>query len=187
MAAEIDAIAATEHWLKVAVLGLGLCPFAASVQARGAVRFVVSEAVEPAALLDDLGVELLRLASADPATLETTLLIHPHVLGDWGDYNSFLGRAERRVARQGLRGVVQIASFHPRYRFAGSRADDPANCSNRSPYPTLQRLRERSIELALAGCADPSAIYRRNIERLRRLGADGWAALGVAALDPASP
>lgn len=185
--AAAEAVAATERWLERAVIGLGLCPFAAGVKARGAVRLVASEAESAAQLLDDLGSELQRLVDADPADLETTLLIHPRVLNDFDDYNRFLGRAERRLARQRLRGVVQIASFHPRYRFAGSREDDPANLSNRAPHPVLQLLRERSIEQALQGFGDPRAIYRRNIERLRRLGAQGWAALGLDAEDRQGP
>jgi len=42
--------------------------------------------------------------------------------------------------------VIQVASFHPQYRFAGSAPDDVSNATNRSPYPTLHLIREDSID-----------------------------------------
>ena len=76
-----------------------------------------------------------------------------------------------------MQGEIQIASFHPDYRFADTDADAVENCSNRSPYPILHLLRESSVAQATASMADTDSIYRRNIETLRTLGADGWRAL----------
>ena len=129
----------------------------------------MSEAETSGALRAELVVELRLLGTLDPAVTDTTLLIHPRVLGDFLDYNDFLGTADGAIAQLGLSGTFQIASFHPRYQFAGEKADDPANRSNRSPYPMLQLLREASVRRALDGYpGDPADIPRRNIERLRR-------------------
>lgn len=171
------AIARTRLWLERAVIGLNLCPFAKAVHARGQIRWVVSQATTPGALLDALRTELRLLAQADPAEVDTTLLIHPHVLADFLDFNDFLGDAEEAVAELGLEGVLQVASFHPGYQFAGTQADDITNATNRSPYPTLHLLREASIERAVAAFPDPEAIYEANIATLRRLGPQGWARL----------
>jgi hypothetical protein len=38
----------------------------------------------------------------------------------------------------------------------------------------LHLLREASIARAVAAVPDTATIYQRNIETLRRLGADGW-------------
>ena len=81
--------------------------------------------------------------------------------------------------------MIQVASFHPDYRFAGSAPDDVANATNRSPHPTLHLLREASIERALASFADPESIYTANIATMERLGDDGWAALRRACRDDA--
>jgi hypothetical protein len=102
------------------------------------------------------------------------LLIHPRVLADFMDYNAFLDAADGKVDSLGLRGEIQIASFHPRYQFAGTTPDDIGNYTNRSPYPMLHLLREASIERAVAAMPDAAAIYERNIETLRRLGINGW-------------
>ncbi|HMW22687.1 MAG TPA: DUF1415 domain-containing protein [Burkholderiaceae bacterium] len=170
-------IAATRLWLERAVIGLNLCPFAKAVHVKDQLRYVVSAATTPEALLAELEAELQFLATADPERVEMTLLIHPQVLQDFLDYNDFLDVADAAVERLGLDGELQIASFHPDYQFAGSDADDIANFSNRSPYPTLHLLRESSIDAAVAAFPDAADIYERNIETLERLGPRGWAAL----------
>lgn len=175
-------IAATTAWLEAAVIGLNLCPFAKAVHDARRIRYCVSDAETPEALLDGLIAELQLLAATDPAEIETTLLIHPRVLGDFLDYNDFLDTADAAIESCGLAGEIQIASFHPHYQFAGSAPDDIENCTNRSPWPLLHLLREEGIERAIASHPDPSRIYERNMETLRRLGPAGWARLMKKAL-----
>ena len=171
------ALAETRAWVERAVIGLRLCPFAGAPLLRGQVRFVLSEARDVEALLGALQGELERIAAEPAERIETTLLVHPFVLTDFLDYNDFLDDAEAAVARLGLEGAIQIASFHPDYCFAGSDPDDVANATNRSPHPMLQLLREESVERALAGVARPEAIFEANIATLKRLGWTGWNAL----------
>jgi len=168
------AIETTRHWLEKVVIGLNLCPFAGLPWREGRVRFRLSTALNQQALAEDLVEELLFLRDADPAECETSLLIHPRVLRDFLDYNDFLDLADRLLEDLELDGILQIASFHPRYQFADSEADDPANCTNRSPYPMLHLLREASIEAATAKLPNPELIYERNIQTLRQLGVAGW-------------
>jgi hypothetical protein len=169
-----DPIADTRRWLERAVIGLNLCPFAKAVVAKGQVRYVLSAATTSEALLEQLGEELLRLRDTPADQVDTTLLVHPRVLGDFLDYNDFLGLADALVAELDLEGVLQVASFHPHYCFAGTDPDDIANCTNRSPHPTLHLLREDSVERAVAAFPDPDAIVERNVETLRELGLEGW-------------
>jgi uncharacterized protein len=170
----VNAIPATQHWLEQAVIGLNLCPFARAVHVKGQIRWVESTARDELGLLEDLVRELRFLAAAEPEAVETTLLIHPHALNDFLDYNDFLDISDAAIEDQGFSGVLQVASFHPKYRFEGTADDDVENLSNRSPYPMLHLLREDSIARAVAAFAGTEAIYERNIETLRRLGAVGW-------------
>lgn len=170
-------IAATRAWVEQVVIGLNLCPFAKAPHKKDQVRYVLSETSDPEALLATLVDELNRLAETPAERIETTLIVHPHVLQDFADYNDFLGIAEDAVAELGLEGVIQVASFHPRFQFAGSAADDIDNATNRSPYPTLHLLREESVERAVAAFPDAEAIYEANIDTMRRLGSEGWEAL----------
>lgn len=165
---------ATRHWLLRAVIGLNLCPFAKSVYAKNQIRYVVSRAREDPDILDLLETELRYLDAADPAQLDTTLLVIPDAFRDFDDYNSFLPRADRVLKRTRLIGVLQIASFHPQYCFADSAPDDIENYTNRAPYPILHLLRESSIANGLSAFPDAAVIYERNQETLRQLGLNGW-------------
>lgn len=170
-------IAETRAWVDRAVIGLNLCPFAKAVQVKGQIRYAVTDATDTDALLEALREELRLLADADPAQVETTVLIHPGVLADFLDFNDFLEVADAALEALGYAGVLQVASFHPQYQFAGTGADDMTNATNRSPYPTLHLLREASIDRAVAAFPEAKTIYERNIRTLQALGPQGWAAL----------
>ena len=174
---EAAEIIETQAWVRRAVVGLNLCPFAKAPLAKGQIRYVLSAAADTDALLAQLLAELHSLAAADPQITETTLLIHPGVLADFLDFNDFLELADAALEAAGLAGTIQLASFHPRYQFAGTHIDDLSNATNRAPYPTLHLLREDSMDRAVAAFPEAEAIFKANIRTLEALGADGWAAL----------
>lgn len=156
------------HWLEAFVIELNLCPFAKRELINNRVKFVVSDARSEEQLLADLQQELSHLQ--EDSEIETTLLIHPHVLQAFDDYNQFLDIVDALLDEEGLLGVYQIASFHPNYRFADTQEDDAENYSNRSPYPILHLLRESSLEQEIARHQDTSLIPERNIRLLRDMG-----------------
>lgn len=172
-------IATTRVWLERAVIGLQLCPFAASPYLSNRVRFCVSAQRSAAGLLEELCRELQALQDADPLQCETTLLIHPQVLSDFLDYNDFLDDCDATIAALGLEGELQVASFHPNYQFAGTAEQDISNFTNRSPYPMLHLLRESSVARAVASFPAIDEVGPKNMETLRRLGHDGWRRLWV--------
>lgn len=172
-----EIVVATQRWIDRAVIGLNLCPFARAPFLQQRVRFRVSHARSTELLVSDLREELQTLQAIDVQVCETTLLIHPLVLTNFLDYNDFLDITDSVLRSLGLLGELQIASFHPDYQFADTDASAVENCSNRSPYPILHLLRERSVARAAASMPDTNSIYRRNIETLRALGTDGWRGL----------
>jgi hypothetical protein len=167
----------TRAWVLRAVVGLNLCPFAKAPMTKNQIRYVVSAASDTSSLLEALCAEMHTLAQADPEQIETTLLIHPNVLGDFADFNEFLDVADAALDQLGYEGVLQVASFHPLYQFAGTVLDDVSNATNRSPFPTLHLLREESVDRAVVAFPDAHAIFEANIHTLEALGADGWNAL----------
>jgi hypothetical protein len=170
----------TRHWLEAAVIGLNLCPFAKAVHVKRQVHYATHlPADDDAGLLDALLAEAAALVDLPAAERDTTLLMAPNTLADFLDFNDFTARAERQLERAGYEGTLQLASFHPRFQFAGTEADDIGNATNRAPYPTLHLLREESIDRAVDAFPEAEAIFERNIETLEALGADGWAALKV--------
>lgn len=179
-----EIVVATRVWLERAVIGLNLCPFAKAPHLGERIRYAVSVAETPGELRADLVDELETLAGADPGEIETTLLIHPRVFADFLDYNDFLEVADETLEDLDLVGEIQVASFHPRYQFAGTEPDDIENYTNRSPYPMLHLLRESSVDAAVAAFPDTEQIYEKNIETLRALGHEGWRRLGIGKKKP---
>ena len=172
-----DVAAETLAWVTRAVVGLNLCPFAKAPLVKGQIRCVVSDAGDARALLAVLRDELETLAEANPAQIETTLVVHPQMLVDFAEFNDFLDEADQLLDAMDLTGVIQVASFHPQYRFAGTEDDDMGNATTRSPYPTLHLLREESVERAVGAFPEADKIFEANIRTLEALGHQGWADL----------
>jgi len=177
VSSEDPSITETRAWVERVVIGLKLCPFAPAPALKGAIRYAMSEAETPEALLEDLAAELQRLVDAPPEQIETTVLIHPGVLQDFADFNDFLDIADEALQTMGLEGEIQIASFHPQYQFAGTGFDDVGNETNRSPYPTLHLLREESVARAVDAFGDTGSISASNLATLEKLGQAGLAAV----------
>ena len=172
-------VADTVAWLERAVIGLNLCPFAKSVHVKGQVHYAVSRATSESDLLADLVSELKALLAFDAKSRDTTLFIVPDYLQDFLDFNDFLDVADQALVDLDLDGVLQIASLHPDYQFAGTRPDDVTNFTNRAPYPTLHLLREDSIDRAVDAFPNPESIFDTNMQTMQALGVAGWHALKV--------
>lgn len=169
----------TRHWLEKAVIGLNLCPFAKAVYVKNQVRLVVSHARHADDLLEELDRELDLLVATPAEEIDTTLLIHPTLFEDFLDFNDFLEVADGVVSEHALDGVIQLASFHPRFQFEGTEPDDISNYTNRAPFAMLHLLREESVDKAVEAFPEADAIFEQNIQTLEKLGIKGWKALGL--------
>lgn len=157
------------QWLEQVVIGLNLCPFAAAPYRNGLVRITVSPATTDAELLAELQRELVLIDATPAASIETTLVVVVGMLADFDAYNEFLAEVDTLLRTGGWEGRYQVATFHPRYRFHGTRDDDAGNLTNRSPWPILHILRETSLDKALADYEEPETIPERNIRTTRSL------------------
>jgi hypothetical protein len=165
-------IDSTRRWIAEIVIGLNLCPFARRVFDSSLIRYTATDVADPEELLGILKKELRHLVAAPRSEIETTLLIHPQALGDFLDYNDFLTESDDVVRSLRLRGIIQIASFHPRYQFKDTSPDDVVNYTNRSPFPMLHLLREASITEVADDPDFLAGIPERNIALMRKLGRD---------------
>ena len=154
-------IAQTTQWINSVVIGCNFCPFAAKAMLRKSIRYVVLPDITLESALEAVVEELRYLDRS--VDIETTLVIFPNQFSDFEDYLDLAELAEDLSVEQGYEGIYQIASFHPDYRFEGAKDNDPANYTNRSPYPMLHILREDSITKALDHYIDPEGIPERNI------------------------
>ena len=163
-----NVIAQTKHWLEQVVIGLNFCPFAKPVFDQGKIHYQVSDAQSLECCLEDLIAEAERLDRQ--AEFETTLLIYENGLQGFDDFLDALEIANDLMDEQGYEGVYQLASFHPDYCFADSNENDPANYTNRSPYPMFHLIREKSLEQALAHYPEPEKIPEMNVQLAQELG-----------------
>jgi hypothetical protein len=173
-------IAETVNWVEKAVIGLNLCPFAKAVYVKEQVRYVVSPARTPEALLETLMDELQDLAEADPEKVDTTLIIHPFVLDDFLDFNEFLDVAD-----------AAVEDMRPRRRAAGGQLPPglPVRRHRQERHRELHqpravpdpapaaRRQHRPRRGGLPG-AEPT-IFEKNIETMEQLGHEGWDKLDV--------
>ena len=158
----------TKKWIVDVVIGCNLCPFAANVVKQGAIFYNVETSLDQNECLDSFVNEMHRLDHDE--TIETSFLIFPNTFEKFDDYLDLLSRAEKLVKEKGNEGIYQVASFHPLYLFAGSDENDAANYTNRSIYPMLHLLREKSIDKALEHYKSPENIPERNINFTRGKG-----------------
>jgi hypothetical protein len=176
---ETRVIGDTRRWVERAVVGLHLCPFAKAVLSKGQVHFTWTGEAEFAPVLERLEAEMDALLAVPAIERDTTLLALPNGFDEFLLFEALVAEGERRLARRGLEGVLQLASFHPRFVFAGVDEDAMGQFTNRSPWPLLHLLREESMDRAVAAFPQAEAIYEHNIRTLEALGREGWKALGV--------
>ena len=158
------------RWLDQFVVGLNLCPFARPLLSGEALRIVICEQTGRKELHEAFLSELDTLYSTAQTDVATTLLVFPLALEKFSDYLSFLHVSEDTVDEAGLAGIVQLASFHPDYVFAGADSGSASRYSNRSPYPLIHLLREDMVSAAVADYPQPERIPARNIEALKKIG-----------------
>ena len=153
----------TQCWIKNVIIIHNICPFAKREFDNENIHYQLM----PKDLRQAIDVLLEEFKRLDQSiNIATTLLIYPEGLESFDDYLDYYAI----VVDKGYEGVYQLASFHPDYCFEGSHNDDPANYTNRSPYPMLHIIREASLEKALQNYPHPEEIPERNIRYTQKLG-----------------
>lgn len=168
----MSAIEHTRTWIQDIIVKYSICPFAKREMERNTIRYQECDAESAAEVLEQVVLECMVL-DRHPET-ETTIIILTKGFADFHEYLQLVETAEDLIVEYDYDGIYQIASFHPNYCFAGEPMDDPANFTNRAPYPLLHILRESSVEKALKHYQEPESIPERNIEFARSKGNDFW-------------
>ncbi len=156
----------TLKWIKRAVVGLDLCPFARTPLERGLIRVSVSRAVTPMARARFFLDELERLQSTRPDKLATTLLVYPRAESDFRDFLDFTASLEVLLKQAQADSLFQLVPFHPAFVLKGQKKASPANLVGRSPWPTVHVLRSEEVALAVKGPQDGEAISKKNRAKL---------------------
>lgn len=160
----------TASWIQTFVIGHNLCPFAARPFQEERIRYVLVEGTKLEQLVETTFTECLLLNEKESTEIETTIIVHPKLLEDFGDYMDVLAQMQEDLEQLNVAGILQLATFHPAYQFEGTQADDPENFTNRSPFPMIHILREDSVEKAIDLHPDTAKIPMENIEKMNRIG-----------------
>ena len=168
----MDHVQATRNWVETFVLKHNLCPFAAKPMLDGSVFFTECTATKQQELTQHFFSEVKHLSEQPASKLMTTLIVYPLALGDFYDFLDFIEAIEIKMSKADVDDFVQLAHFHPDYQFGGVPANDPANATNRSPYPVIQLLRVEEMSLAIDTYPDVEGIPDRNVALLRKLAED---------------
>jgi hypothetical protein len=160
----------TKNWIQKFVIGLNLCPFAKFPVENDQVRYVVYEGDSLLELLQLLAKELLLLKKLPAKEVETTFIVTPNYLSDFQDFINAIPAAEEVLKLQKMRNDFQIATFHPKYQFAGTQAEAIENYTNRSPFPMLHLLREDSMDKAIESYGNTEMIPVQNVSLLETMG-----------------
>jgi len=164
-------------WLESFVVGLNLCPFARPLLPQPGVpadnlRIAICCDTGREALRHSFLQELDGLQASTEAEVATTLLAFPDALSSFEEFLDFFADAQELVELAGLEGLVQLASFHPHYEFAGEEPGAAGHFSNRAPYPIIHLLREDMMERALRDFPAPENIPTTNIKTLEKIGVE---------------
>ena len=169
MNAQVNAM---QHWVSAVIVKYNFCPFARKEVEENRIHYCVSESTTHDDAVMDMLEQCAQLTS-DPDR-ETTLLMFPDGFALFDDFVDLIDLANTMLRIQNYEGVFQIATFHPDYVFADSDDNDPANYTNRAPFPTLHLIREASMSQALATYDDPESIPENNIKLAHRKGKAFW-------------
>ena len=167
---QVSCIDETKKWIEKVIIAHNFCPFAKREFVKRSIHF---EALAHKTIESSLEALILACEQLDQdPEIETTLLIFTDGFQNFEEYLDLLDIADRLLEARRYEGIYQLASFHPKYCFDEAAPDDPANYTNRSPYPMLHLLREATIEASLKNIDNPEEIPQNNIDRARSLGLD---------------
>jgi hypothetical protein len=109
-------------WLRDLVIGLKLCPWAAPALNAGAIRVRIHPDDDLEALTQTMLEEAAALAAMPKVggTNATTLIGVPNALADFDAFLDYAAVVDGLIDECGLRGKVQLASFHPDYMVSHS-------------------------------------------------------------------
>ena len=154
-----------QQWVEEFVIGHNLCPFAHPFAQKKQIGYRLSAET----MLEERLQEFLDVLDTldNEEHIRTILLIYDDPQLDFDAYLDLYELCEELLEEE--QRAYQLASFHPDYCFADASEDDPANLSNRSPYPMMHILRLDDVARAIEQHKDVASIPTRNISYLREL------------------
>ena len=143
----------TERWLNSFVIGLSLCPWA-KPSLPGTSNVAVKGRSSSLAFIESEAARLARLPTEPYYVTALLAVCNDELKADFAEFMLFVSDASAMVERRLC--AVQLVPFHPLATYekeavddpANEIADDSANYSGRSPWPTIHLLRQCDVDTA---------------------------------------
>ena len=164
----MKAIEQTKRWIKGFVIELDLCPFASSVFLNDAILYSVEESPDHKDQMIAF-VNCLHLLKHS-LDKQTGFILLPNASKDFGEFLELFYKCEIFLEESSFKSDFQLAGFHPEYVFGDSDVDDPANYTNRSPYPMIHILSIEDVHRASVSHDNIAEVPAINIRFLRNKG-----------------
>ncbi len=176
----------TKKWFEEWILKLNLCPFAHAVHAQEQIRFEIEESDDFKKCVQKAVAEIDFLIEHDSDShsedeiteddteyyIDTTLLVFPNQTNfkeSFEDFLDFVALVELYLEQNELDSEFQLVAFHPNFIFEVEELNSKSHYTNRSPYPTLHILREKSVQKATESFGNVALIPQKNIEKLEKM------------------
>ena len=157
------ALLAVRHWVQHVIIGHHLCPFAKDASTRTGYWCAGLPELESSIS------KIIDVLTEPNARWDNILLVLPKGADDFDTFWDMCEMLEVNFELSGLDEHVQLAHFHPLYRFEGLGENDRANWTNRAPFPILHFLSAAAVARAVNRHPDTAAIPDRNVAYLRSL------------------
>lgn len=161
---------AVEFWLDEMVIGLNLCPFARPAKTLCQITITISDADDEEGAFKDALQAIEQVVSEwEQERTTTTLIAFPQALTDFETFWDWVDAVEEVIEQSELDDIVQLAHFHPDYRFEGEAIDSHGHYTNRAPFPILHILQVDHVSVAADNHPDPKQIPYDNIAKLEAM------------------
>lgn len=164
----MNAIEQTKKWIKGFVIEFDLCPFASSVFLNDAILYSLEESHDTKDQMIAF-VNCLHLLKTS-SDKQTAFFLLPNASKNFEEFLELFYKCEIFLEESSFNEDYQLAGFHPAYVFGDSDSDDPANYTNRSPYPMIHILSIEDVHSASASHENIAEVPARNIRVLRNKG-----------------
>jgi hypothetical protein len=177
------AIIATKLWIKHVVIQYELCPWAKNIFLQNKLKlhevhnctnnynlYYDDEKYRNYVYFHDIAVNEAKLLKNDDYPYSSTLVILP----DWIIFRDFLklvNKVGNTLKETKTDDHIQMATFHPKYIFDGTKMNDVENYTNRSPFPIIHFLRIKDVAQAIASYnGKTDIIWKKNIDTMKTMG-----------------
>lgn len=183
-------IRACELWVQRIVVGYNLCPWADEILQLNKLKFTefTNDLSSPSVLstklfnsdnndiydilleCHDFVIKEAQLLNNPDSNYSTTIIVLPNIK-KFQLYLDLVDKIQSTFETTSLSNDIQIATFHPNYKFENTKSTQVENYTNRSPYAMIHLLRVNDVYSAIEQYkGQTQMVYEKNIKLMNSIG-----------------